>query len=54
MKARELPQQEAEAGIAKRALNRMTSLGMPVFVKVKENLSNWCGICLVLIYLSSL
>jgi len=35
MKAREIPQQKTEGGIATRALNRMTSLGMPVSVKVK-------------------
>jgi hypothetical protein len=35
MKARELPQQKTEGGIATRALNRITSLGMPVSVKVK-------------------
>jgi hypothetical protein len=35
MKARELPQQKTEGGIGTRALNRMTSLGMPASVKVK-------------------
>ena len=35
MKAREIPQQKTEGGIASRVLNRMTSLGMPVSVKVK-------------------
>ncbi|HHU0102125.1 TPA: IS5 family transposase [Legionella pneumophila] len=35
MKARQLPQQKTEGGIGTRALNRMTSLGMPVSVKVK-------------------
>ena len=35
MKAREIPQQKTEGGIATRLLNRMTSLGMPVSVKVK-------------------
>ena len=35
MKARELPQQKTEGAIAVRALNRMTSLGMPTSVKVK-------------------
>ena len=34
MNAREIPQQKTEGGIATRALNRMTSLGMPVSVKV--------------------
>ena len=34
MKAREIPQQKTEGGIATRALNRMTSLGMPVSVKL--------------------
>ena len=34
MKAREIPQQKTEGGIAVRVLNRMTSLGMPVSVKV--------------------
>lgn len=35
MKARELPQQKTEGAISVRALNRMTSLGMPISVKVK-------------------
>ena len=35
MKARKIPQQKTEGGIATRVLNRMTSLGMPVSVKVK-------------------
>ena len=35
MKARDIPQQKTEGGIATRALNRMTSLGMPVSVKVR-------------------
>jgi len=35
MKAREIPQQKTEGGIASRVLNRMTSLGMPISVKVK-------------------
>jgi len=34
MKAREIPQQKTEGGIAARVLNRMTSLGMPASVKV--------------------
>ena len=34
MKAREIPQQKTEGGIAVRVLNRMTSLGMPESVKV--------------------
>ena len=34
MKAREIPQQKTESGVAVRALNRMTSLGMPISVKV--------------------
>ena len=34
MKAREIPQQKTEGGIAVRVLNRMTSLGMPISVKV--------------------
>ena len=34
MKAREIPQQKTEGGIGVRVLNRMTSLGMPVSVKV--------------------
>jgi hypothetical protein len=34
MKARSLPQQKAEAMISASALNRMTSLGMPVSVKI--------------------
>ena len=34
MKARELAQQKAEAGISVRALNMMTSLGMPISVRV--------------------
>jgi hypothetical protein len=34
MKAREIPQQKTESGIGVRVLNRMTSLGMPVLVKV--------------------
>jgi hypothetical protein len=33
LRARELPQQKTEGGIGARALNRMTSLGMPVSVK---------------------
>jgi hypothetical protein len=34
MKAREIPQQKTEGGIGVRVLNRMTSLGMPVSMKV--------------------
>ena len=34
MKAREIPQQKTESGVAVRALNRMTSLGMPISIKV--------------------
>ncbi len=34
LKAREIPQQKTEGGIAVRALNRMTSLGMPESYKV--------------------
>ena len=34
MKARKLPQQKAEAWASAVALNRMTSLGMPVSVKI--------------------
>lgn len=34
MKARKIPQQKTEGGIGARLLNRMTSLGMPVSVKV--------------------
>lgn len=34
LKARQLPQQKTEAGISVRVLNRMTSLGMPVPIKV--------------------
>ena len=34
MKARKLPQQKTEGGIATRVLNRMTSLGMPISVEV--------------------
>ena len=34
MKAREIPQQKTEGGIAVRVLNRMTSLGMPESYKV--------------------
>ena len=34
MKARALPQQKTEAWISASALNRMTSLGMPVSVKI--------------------
>jgi hypothetical protein len=34
MKARVLPQQKTEAWISASALNRMTSLGMPVSVKI--------------------
>lgn len=44
MKAREIPQQKTEGGIATRALNRMTSLGMPVPVKVKQKSSDWSDI----------
>ena len=35
MKAMEISQQKTEGEIAVRVLNRMTSLGMPVSVKVK-------------------
>ena len=35
MKARELPQQKTEGGIGARVLNRMTSLGMPISIKMK-------------------
>ena len=34
LKARALPQQKTEAWISTSALNRMTSLGMPVSVKI--------------------
>jgi len=34
MKARKVPQQNAEAWASAVALNRLTSLGMPVFVKI--------------------
>jgi hypothetical protein len=34
MKARALPQQKTEAWASAFALNKMTSLGMPVFVKI--------------------
>ncbi len=34
LKARELPQQKTEAAISVRVINRMTSLGMPISVKV--------------------
>ena len=34
MKARKIPQQKTEGGIAVRVLNQMTSLGMPVSVKM--------------------
>jgi len=34
MKARALPQKKTEARISASALNRMTSLGMPVSVKI--------------------
>jgi hypothetical protein len=34
LKARALPQQKTEAWISAPALNRMTSLGMPVPVKI--------------------
>lgn len=36
MKARELPQKKTEGGIGTRALNQITSLGMPASVKVKS------------------
>ncbi|CDZ77267.1 hypothetical protein BN59_01549 [Legionella massiliensis] len=35
MKARVLPQQKTEGGIATRVLNRMISLGMPISIKMK-------------------
>jgi hypothetical protein len=34
LKARVLPQQKTEASVSVRVLNRMTSLGMPVSVKI--------------------
>jgi len=34
MKARELPQQETEAEVSARVLNRMSQLGMPVSITV--------------------
>ena len=34
LKARNLPQQKTEASISVRVLNQMTSLGMPVSVKI--------------------
>jgi len=34
LKARDLPQQKTEAWIATVALNRMTQLGMSIFVKI--------------------
>jgi hypothetical protein len=34
MKARQLPQKKSEAWASAVALNRMTGLGMPVFVKI--------------------
>ncbi len=34
LKARSLPQQKTEADVSVRVLNRMTSLGMPISVKI--------------------
>ncbi len=41
MKARELPRQKTEAWFSASALNTMTSLGMPMSVKIEKRGEKW-------------